>query len=105
MGVNVILVKGVVIAASTLMTACAVSVAGIIGWIGMVVPPHIARAITGASYSKLIASSFLTGGLFLLLIDDVVRTTLSDLPLGVLTVLIGAPVFVFILLKTRKEWI
>lgn len=68
-------------------------------------PPHIARAITGASYSKLIASSFLTGGLFLLLIDDVVRTTLSDLPLGVLTVLIGAPVFVFILLKTRKEWI
>lgn len=104
MGVNVVLVKGVVIAASTLMTASAVSIAGIIGWIGMVVP-HIARAITGASYSKLIASSFLTGGLFLLLIDDVVRTALSNLPLGVLTALIGTPVFVFILLKTRKDWI
>lgn len=104
MGVNVVLTKGIVIAASTLMTACAVSVAGIIGWIGMVVP-HIARAITGATYPKLIASSFLTDGLFLLLIDNVVRTTLTDLPLGVLTALIGTPVFVLILLRTRKDWI
>ena len=103
MGVNVNLVRGVVIVASTLMTACAVSVAGIIGWIGMVVP-HIARALTGASYPKLIASSFLIGGLFLLLIDDLVRGCFSDLPLGVLTALIGTPVFVFLLVRTRKEW-
>ena len=103
MGVNVNAMKIIVIAASTLMTACAVSVAGIIGWIGMVVP-HIARTLTGASYSKLIAGSFVCGGIFLLLIDDLVRSTVADLPLGVLTALIGTPVFVFLLIKTRKEW-
>ena len=103
MGVNVNLVKGVVIAASTLMTASAVSVAGIIGWIGMVVP-HMARAVTGASYPKLIAASFALGGLFLLLIDNLVRSTFSDLPLGVLTALIGTPVFVVLLVRTKKEW-
>lgn len=104
MGVNVNMVKGVVIVASTLMTACAVSVAGIIGWIGMVVP-HIARAITGASFPKLLGSSFLAGGIFLLLIDDLVRSSFSNLPLGVLTALIGTPMFVFLLVRTRKEWV
>lgn len=104
MGVNVPLVKGIVIVASTLMTACAVSVAGIIGWVGMVVP-HMARAVTGASFSKLIASSFLIGGVFLLLIDDVVRSSFADLPLGVLTALVGTPVFVFLLIRTRREWV
>ncbi len=103
MGVNVNAMKVIVIAASTMMTACAVSVAGIIGWIGMVVP-HIARTITGASYPKLIAGSFVSGGIFLLLIDDLVRSTVADLPLGVLTALIGTPVFVFLLIRTRKEW-
>lgn len=103
MGVNVNLVKVAVIVASTLMTACAVSVAGIIGWIGIVVP-HMARVVTGASYARLLPGSFVLGGLFLLLIDDLVRSTFSDLPLGVLTALIGTPVFVFLLLKTRKEW-
>ena len=104
MGVNVNLVKGIVIAASTLMTAVAVSVAGIIGWIGMVVP-HIARTVTGATYSKLIAGSFVIGGIFLILIDDIVRAAFADLPLGVLTALIGTPVFVFLLVRTRKEWV
>ncbi len=104
MGVNVNLVKVVVIVASTLMTACAVSVAGIIGWIGMVVP-HIARTITGASYSKLIAGSFVIGGIFLVLIDDLVRASFADLPLGVLTALIGTPVFVFLLVRTKREWL
>lgn len=104
MGVNVTLVKAIVIGASTLMTAVAVSVAGIIGWIGMVIP-HMARALVGASYSKIIATSFLCGGIFLLLIDDLIRSTLSDLPLGVLTALIGTPVFVFLLFKTRREWL
>lgn len=104
MGVNVNLVKGIVILASTLMTACAVSVAGIIGWIGMVVP-HIARTVTGASYPKLIAGSFVIGGIFLVLIDDIVRAAFADLPLGVLTALIGTPVFVFLLVRTRREWV
>ena len=104
MGVNVNVVKIVVIVASTLMTASAVAVAGIIGWVGMVVP-HIARTVTGASYPKLIAGSFAIGGIFLLLVDDIVRAAFADLPLGVLTALIGTPVFVFLLVRTRKEWV
>lgn len=104
MGVNVVLVKAVVIAASTLMTASSVAVAGIIGWIGMVVP-HIARTLTGASFSKLLTSSFLVGGLFLLLINNIVRTAASDLPIGVLTALIGTPVFVVLIVRMRKEWV
>lgn len=103
MGVNVGLVKAAVIVASTLMTACAVSVAGIVGWIGIVVP-HMARVVTGASYSRLLAGSFVLGGIFLMLVDNLVRSTFSDLPLGVLTALIGTPVFVFLLIKTRREW-
>jgi iron complex transport system permease protein len=103
MGVNVNLVKGAVIAASTLMTASAVSVAGIVGWIGMVVP-HMARGVTGATFSRLMVGSFLIGGAFLMLVNDLVRSTFTDLPLGVLTALIGTPVFVLLLLRTRKEW-
>lgn len=104
MGVPVALVKAVVIISSTLMTVSAVSICGIIGWIGMVVP-HIARFLVGASYSKLAAASFLVGGLFLLIIDNIVRELGSgSLPLGVLTSLVGTPIFVVLLSHTRKEW-
>ncbi|NMA69469.1 MAG: iron ABC transporter permease [Desulfitobacterium sp.] len=105
MGVNVPLVKVVVIVSSTLLTVSAVSICGIIGWIGMVVP-HIARLLVGASYTKLAAASFLVGGLFLLIIDNVIRAIgVGTLPLGVLTSLIGTPVFVVLLSKARKAWL
>jgi hypothetical protein len=104
MGVNVALVKAIVVVAATLMCACAVSVAGIIGWIGMVVP-HIARSVCGASYARLLPTSFLIGGILLLLIHDLIRASLADLPLGVLTALIGTPLFVLLLIRTRKEWL
>ncbi len=104
MGVNVRLVKLVVVVASTLMTVCAVSICGIIGWVGMVVP-HIARLLVGASYSRLSVTSFLIGGIFLLLIDNLIRGAMGvDLPLGVMTALIGTPVFVVLLSQAKKEW-
>ena len=104
MGVNVNLVKVVVIVCSTLMTVVTVSICGIIGWIGLVVP-HIARAFVGASYGKLITASFLIGGLFLLLVDNLIRgATAVDLPLGVMTALVGTPVFIAIIAKSGKEW-
>ncbi|MCF0120990.1 MAG: iron ABC transporter permease, partial [Oscillospiraceae bacterium] len=104
MGVNVPLVKLVVVFCSTIMTVCSVSACGVIGWIGLVVP-HIARSFVGASYGKLMASSFLIGGLFLLLVDNLIRgASAVNLPLGVLTALIGTPAFVAVLAKTRKEW-
>lgn len=104
MGVNVRLVKLVVVITSTLMTVCAVSICGIIGWIGMVVP-HIARILVGANYSRLVPISFAIGGIFLLLIDNLIRGPIGvDLPLGVLTSLVGTPVFVVLLTRAKKVW-
>ncbi|MDD2234954.1 MAG: iron ABC transporter permease [Desulfitobacteriaceae bacterium] len=104
MGVNVPLVKMVVITSATLMTVSSVSICGIIGWVGLVVP-HIARMISGASFSKLAATSFLIGGGFLLIIDNIVRGIEGvELPLGVLTALVGTPVFVLLLSRVRKGW-
>ena len=104
MGVNVNLVKVVIIASSTLMTVISVSICGIIGWVGLVIP-HFARMITGASYSKIAVISFLLGGLFLLAIDNVIRGVQGvDLPLGVLTALVGTPVFAFLLARIKRGW-
>ncbi|MFA7078700.1 MAG: iron ABC transporter permease [Syntrophomonas sp.] len=104
MGVNVPLVKLVVVVSSTLMTVSAVSICGIIGWVGLIVP-HLARMITGASFSKLAVTSFFIGGAFLLIIDNIIRGVEGvELPLGVLTALVGTPVFVLLLSKVRKGW-
>ncbi|MEM1485088.1 iron ABC transporter permease [Oscillospiraceae bacterium PP1C4] len=104
MGVNVPLIKLVVVVSSTLMTVCAVSICGIIGWIGMIVP-HIARMLTGASFPRLSVTSFLIGGCFLLVIDNIVRGIEGvELPLGVLTALVGTPIFVLLLSRVRKGW-
>lgn len=104
LGVNIKLVKLVVVVAATLMTVCSVSICGMIGWIGMVVP-HISRIFVGASYSKNMPVSFLIGGFFLLMIDNLIRGPIGvDLPLGVLTALVGTPVFVVLLAKVRKAW-
>lgn len=104
MGVNVPLVKLIVVICSTLMTVSSVCICGIIGWIGMVVP-HIARMITGANFSKLAITSFFVGGSFLLIIDNVIRGVEGvELPLGVLTALVGTPVFVLLLARVKREW-
>lgn len=104
MGVNVTLVKGVVVFASTAMTVAAVSMCGIIGWVGMVVP-HIARALVGASYGRLCAVSFFIGGIVLLTVDNMIRGAMAvDLPLSVLTSFLGTPVFVLLLARSGKEW-
>jgi len=87
-----------------LMTVAAVSICGIIGWVGLIVP-HLARMITGADYSKIVVTSFLIGGAFLLIIDDIIRGVEGvELPLGVLTALVGTPVFVFLLSRVKKGW-
>lgn len=102
MGVNVGRLRFCTIAIATLMTACAVSISGIIGWIGLLVP-HITRMLIGARNRVLLPASFLIGGLFLLLVDDFSRIASSmEIPLGITTSLIGAPFFIFILMKTSK---
>ncbi len=104
LGVNVMVVKVVVVISSTLMTVTSVSICGIIGWVGMVVP-HISRMLVGANYPKLISTSFGVGALFLLIIDNIVRGVPGvELPLGVLTALAGTPIFVILLSRVRKGW-
>ena len=105
LGVNVRFIKPVVVLAATLMTVVSVSICGIVGWIGLVIP-HLSRMLVGANYPRLIAVSFGLGGLCLLLIDDMVRGLPgAELPLGVLTSLVGAPVFVLMLSRVRKGWL
>ena len=103
LGVNVRFVSALVIISATLMTVVSVSVCGIIGWVGLVVP-HIARTFAGARYGRLMVLSFLIGGSFLLLMDNLIRgVSRVELPLGVLTALIGTPVFAVLLIRSRRR--
>ncbi len=104
LGINTMAVKIVIVVCSTLMTVCSVAVAGVVGWVGLVIP-HIARGIVGAGYGRLAAASFVLGGLFLLVIDNIIRGAFGvDLPLGVMTALVGTPVFIVLLSRAKKAW-
>ena len=101
MGIDVSKVRIVCIISATLLTAAVVSIAGTIGWVGLMIP-HLVRFISGPNNKTLIPFSLLTGALFMLIVDDFCRTLLAyEIPLGVLTSLIGAPFFIYILFKTR----
>ncbi len=94
----------VIIACSTLLTASVVSISGQIGWVGLVIP-HFSRMIIGPNYKYLLPTSFLVGASYLLLVDNLSRNLLRvEIPLGILTAIIGAPVFIFLLLRGRREW-
>lgn len=101
LGLNVVRTRLLVIASATLLTSAAVSISGIIGWVGLVVP-HMTRMMVGPSFARLGLMSSCVGGLFLLFVDTIARTlTLVEIPLGILTALIGAPIFIFLLVKGR----
>jgi iron complex transport system permease protein len=93
----------VIIVCSTLLTASVVSISGQIGWVGLVIP-HFSRIIVGPNYKYLLPTSFLVGGWYLLLVDNISRNLLRvEIPLGILTAIIGAPLFIGLLLRGRKE--
>lgn len=99
LGVPVQRLRAVLIVAATLLTASAISFTGIIGWVGLVIP-HVARLFVGPNFSKLLPTSLMLGGIFLLLTDTLARTVAPiELPLGVLTSLVGAPFFLFLLAR------
>lgn len=104
MGVEVERTKLVVLIGSTLLTAAAVSVSGVIGFVGLVVP-HLVRLLTGPDYRLIIPLSAIGGGIFVLWADTLARTALSpkELPLGVVTALIGAPFFAYFLRLRKRE--
>ena len=104
MGVNTQKLRLIVIICATLLTASSVSISGMIGWVGLVIP-HFARAITGPNYRSLLPVSMAVGGSFLLIVDTIARTLLTmEIPLGILTSLIGAPFFIYLLSHSRRGW-
>jgi iron complex transport system permease protein len=101
LGVNIRLSKAIVIICASLATAGAVSVSGVIGWIGLVIP-HIGRMLVGNDNRVLIPVSFSLGASFLILVDNLGRIlTGAEIPLGILTAIIGGPFFVYLLKKTK----
>jgi iron complex transport system permease protein len=93
-----------IVAAATLVTSASVATAGIIGWIGLVVP-HVARTLAGPDFARLIPAAALLGGAFLLLIDTLARTGAAiEIPLGILTALAGTPFFIWLLTSVAKTW-
>jgi iron complex transport system permease protein len=97
-------IRFVVIVAATLMTSAAVAVAGIIGWVGLVIP-HFARMLSGPDFSRLLPVSMLLGAGFLLAVDTLARTAADiEVPLGVLTAFIGTPLFLWLLVTARRGW-
>lgn len=102
MGINIRFYRLIFIAASTMLSAAAVCLGGLIGWVGLMIP-HMARALVGADYKRLIPASAMLGAVYLLIMDDIARSILSmEIPLGVVTSIMGAPFFVYLIIK-RKE--
>ena len=103
LGVPPRLTRNVLLVAVALIAAGAVAVSGVVGWVGLVVP-HICRLIVGGDHRVLLPASLLVGAGYLLLIDTLSRSlTSSELPLGILTAIIGAPFFVLLLSRFRKQ--
>jgi iron complex transport system permease protein len=94
----------IVIAAATLITASVVAIAGVIGWVGLVIP-HIARMIVGPNFSRLLPAAMLMGASYLVLVDTLARTIgRIEVPLGILTAVVGAPFFLWLLWRGRHGW-
>lgn len=105
MGVNVNLLRTITIFCATLLTASSVAISGGIAWVGLVIP-HMMRFIVGNDCRRLFPASALAGSIYLILMDDIARTlSASEIPIGVLTSLIGAPIFFVILMSNRRSMI
>ena len=92
------------IAAATLMTASVTAVAGVIGWVGLVIP-HIGRMLVGPGFGRLLPVSAAIGAGYLLIVDTLARTIAqTEVPLGILTAVIGAPFFIWLLARGRRGW-
>lgn len=104
LGINVQRSRWVVIIAATAITATSVSLCGIVGWVGLVIP-HIGRMLVGPDHRFLLPACVSIGAFYLLLIDNVARVaTSAETPLSILTAVIGAPFFAYLLRKTEGKW-
>ena len=99
-GVNTQALRWTVILAATVVTASVVSICGLIGWVGLLVP-HAARMLFGSANERVLPACLLLGGLFLLLIDTAARSlSEAEIPVSILTAIVGAPVFILLLRRT-----
>jgi iron complex transport system permease protein len=104
LGVNTRRTRLAIVVAATLMTATAVAMTGVIGWVGLLIP-HVARLIVGPDFTRLLPVAMLIGATFLLGVDTLARTLATiEIPLGVLTAFVGTPVFIWLLAATRRGW-
>ncbi|MHA7777109.1 FecCD family ABC transporter permease [Roseibium sp. M-1] len=103
LGTPVALVQWIILMATALISAGVVATSGIIGWVGLVIP-HVARSITGADHGRLLPAAGIIGAIYLLLVDNLARTlTTAEIPLGIITALIGVPVFALILRRVHSK--
>lgn len=99
LGVNVYMLRIIVITCATLISAVCVATSGMIGWIGLVVP-HLARKVIGCDYKYLLPTTMLMGGSFMLVVDNIARTvSSSEIPIGILTAFVGTPFFLYMIFK------
>lgn len=104
LGVRTERLKGGIIVCTTLITAASVSACGIVGWVGLVIP-HVGRMLVGPDHRVLLPTTLSIGATYLLFVDDIARTvSVGEIPLGILTALIGAPFFAYLLRKTQAPW-
>ncbi len=101
-GVNAERLRFVSLLAATLLTAAAVSVSGLIGWVGLVIP-HMMRRVIGVNLKYLLPASFIFGGSFMVFVDNFSRSVAkTEIPLGIVTAFIGAPIFMYIITRRRS---
>jgi iron complex transport system permease protein len=100
LGINPVRIRMVIIAAATIITAATVMVTGIIGWVGLIIP-NLCRMLVGADYKYLMPAACLFGAIFMLFVDFIARViTAAEIPIGILTALIGAPFFAVVYKRT-----
>jgi len=104
LGIETGRIRAVIIFCATVISASAVSISGIIGWIGLVIP-HIGRILVGPDNKKLLPVVTLIGAIYLVIVDTIARTAIeSEIPIGVLTAIACAPIFAYLLRKNRSGW-
>lgn len=103
MGVNVAALRRTIIICATLLTSTVVSICGTIGWVGLIIP-HAARMLVGPDNRIQLPVSVLLGGTYLLLVDDVARSAMAmEIPIGILTAMVGAPFFIYLIYRQGKR--
>jgi iron complex transport system permease protein len=104
LGVDTRKIRGIIIISATIISAAAVCISGIIGWVGLVIP-HIGRILVGADNKHLLPVATLIGAIYLVSVDTIARTAMeTEIPIGILTAMVGAPVFAYLLRKNRPGW-